>query len=140
MEAAERRRLSGELRSVCMRVSRRARFENITDLAPHQFSVLNRLNSESSSPRKLAQIECVSPPSMTRTLTGLEGRGALTRTTDPLDRRQVVVCITEQGRALLRDVRRTRDEWMFERVRCLSDQECAVLSEAQLILEKVVAR
>ncbi len=77
---------------------------------------------------------------MTRTLTGLEGRGALTRTTDPLDRRQVVVCITEQGRALLRDVRRTRDEWMFERVRCLSDQECAVLSEAQLILEKVVAR
>ncbi len=77
---------------------------------------------------------------MTRTLTGLQDLGAVTRTTDPGDRRQVVVAITEQGRTLLRAVRRSRDEWMFQRVRGLSDEECAVLRQAQLILEGVVAR
>lgn len=77
---------------------------------------------------------------MTRTLTGLEERGALSRTTDPQDRRQVVVTITDHGRALLKAVRRSRDEWMLERIRGLSDRECAVLAEARLILEEVVAR
>lgn len=140
MRPHERRRLAGELRSVCMRISRRARFENAATIAPHQFSVLAKLDSGSSTPRRLAEIECVSAPSMSRTLTGLQERGALTRATDPDDRRQVVVSITGEGRALLREVRRSRDEWMFERVRCLSDEECAVLREAQRILEGVVAR
>lgn len=140
MKSAERSRLAGELRSVCMRVSRRARFENAADIAPHQFAVLNRLDEGSSTPRELAQIECVSPPSMTRTLTSLQERGALSRTTDPQDRRQVVVTITDDGRALLQAVRRSRDEWMLERIEGLSDRECDVLREAQLILEEVVAR
>lgn len=77
---------------------------------------------------------------MTRTLTSLQERGALSRTTDPQDRRQVVVTITDDGRALLQAVRRSRDEWMLERIEGLSDRECDVLREAQLILEEVVAR
>lgn len=140
MDSTERRRLAGALRSVCMRVSRRARFENTADLAPHQYSVLNQLESDTSTPRRLAQIECVSPPSMSRTLTGLEELGALTREPDTTDGRRVVVSITERGRDMLTEVRRARDEWMFERVRGLSARECAVLREAQQILEGVVAR
>ncbi|MBO1753584.1 MarR family winged helix-turn-helix transcriptional regulator [Allobranchiibius sp. CTAmp26] len=140
MKQQDRRRLAGELRSVCMRISRRARFENVATIAPHQFSVLAKLDSGSSTPRTLAELECVSAPSMTRTLTGLQERGALTRATDPQDRRRVVVTITDAGRRMLREGRRSRDEWMFERIRSLSDEECAVLREAQRILEGVVAR
>lgn len=66
--------------------------------------------------------------------------GALERTPDPQDGRQVVVTITVAGRAMLSEARRSRDAWMFERVRALSEQECAILSQAQQILEKVVAR
>lgn len=140
MRIQERRRLAGELRSVCMRISRRARFENAAAIAPHQFSVLAKLDTGSSTPRRLAELECVSAPSMTRTLTGLEARNALRRATDPDDRRQVVVTITDEGRGLLREVRRSRDEWMLERIRSLSDDDCAVLREAQRILQGVVAR
>lgn len=140
MDTPERRRLAGEMRSVCMRISRRARFENVGKLAPHQFSVLAKLEYGASTPRRLADIECVSAPSMTRTVGSLCELGALERTPDPQDGRQVVVTITDAGRAMLSEARRSRDAWMFERVRALSEQECATLSQAQQILEKVVAR
>lgn len=140
MDAPERRRLAGEVRSVCMRISRRARFENVGEVAPHQFSVLAKLESGPSTPRLLADAECVSAPSMTRTVHSLCEMGALERSSDPQDGRHVVVTITDTGRGILSDARRSRDAWMFERVRALSEQECAVLRQAQQILEKVVAR
>lgn len=140
MDTVERRRLAGEVRSVCMRISRRARFENVGEVAPHQFSVLAKLEGGASTPRRLADIECVSAPSMTRTVSSLCELGALERTPDPQDGRQILVTITDTGRAMLSQARRSRDAWMFERVRALSEQECAVLLQAQHILEKVVAR
>ncbi len=140
MKPNERRRLAGDLRSVCMRISRRARFENAGTIAPHQFSVLAKIEKTPSTPRALAASECVSAPSMSRTLTGLEERGYLTRVPSEGDRRQVVVTITVGGRGVLREARRSRDEWMFERIKGLSEQECDVLREAGQILERVVTR
>lgn len=140
MDTQERRRLAGEVRSVCMRISRRARFENVGTVAPHQFSVLAKLEGGGSTPRRLADIECVSAPSMSRTLGSLCDLGAVERTPDPQDGRKVVVTISKAGRVMLSEARRSRDAWMFERVRALSEQDCAVLRQAQQILEKVVAR
>ncbi|BDZ59406.1 hypothetical protein [Barrientosiimonas endolithica] len=71
MSPAARRRLATDLRHVCMRISRRARFENTQELAPHQFSVLNQLEKGIDRPGALARAECVSAPSMTRTVSSL---------------------------------------------------------------------
>lgn len=140
MDTPERRRLAGEMRTVCMRISRRARFENVGTIAPHQFSVLAKLEDGPSTPRRLADIECVSAPSMTRTLGSLCALGAVVRCPDLQDRRRIVVTLTQEGRTMLGQARRSRDAWMFERVRELSEQDCDVLRRAQQILQSVVAR
>lgn len=77
---------------------------------------------------------------MSRTLGSLCDLGAVERTPDPQDGRKIVVTISKAGRVMLSEARRSRDAWMFERVRALSEQDCAVLRQAQQILEKVVAR
>lgn len=140
MTPDERMTLAAELRSVCMRISRRARFENVDQLAPHEFSVLAKLEKTVLTPRRLADIECVSAPSMTRTVASLVDQGLVRRTDDPKDGRQVQLHLTRRGKKLLVEGRRTRDEWMLLRIEGLSDRECEVLAEAQSILSRVTAR
>ncbi|TWP35496.1 MarR family transcriptional regulator [Leekyejoonella antrihumi] len=123
-----------------MRISRRARFDNAETVAPHQFSVLAKLENTVRTPRQLADIECVSAPSMTRTVAGLVEKGLVCRTDDPDDRRQVQLSLTKEGLHVLKEGRRTRDEWMLSRIEGLSEQECEVLDQAREILGRVVAR
>ena len=52
--------LASELRLACMRISRRIRFESTHLVAPHQFSVLCRLQEAPRTPGELAEIEKVS--------------------------------------------------------------------------------
>lgn len=77
---------------------------------------------------------------MTRTLASLCALGAVVRLPDSKDGRRIVVTITEEGRTMLGQARHSRDAWMFERVRELSEQDCDVLRRAQQILQSVVAR
>ena len=131
--------LAGELRLACMRISRRVRFESTDAIAPHQYSVLVRLEGTPRTPGELAEIERVSPPSMTRTVSGLVERGLVKRTDDPADRRQVILSLTPEGVALLRDNQRRRDAWMSVRVAHLSREEQEILRQAATILTKVAA-
>ena len=108
--------LAGELRLACMRISRRVRFESTHVVAPHQFSVLCRLEEAPRTPSELAEIEKVSAPSMTRTVAALVERGLVERTADPADRRQVILSLTRDAMTLLKDIRRKRDAWMSVRV------------------------
>ncbi len=133
------RAVANDIRLACMRISRRVRFESSGPLAPHQFSVLARLEGAPHTPRELAAIECVSAPSMTRTVTGLVERGLVDRADDPEDGRQVILTLTGDGRSVLRDVRRTRDEWMAVRVSALTPEEQDVLRRASLVLARVAA-
>jgi DNA-binding MarR family transcriptional regulator len=130
-------RLAGELRLACMRISRRVRFESTHVVAPHQFSVLCRLEEMPRTPGELADIEKVSAPSMTRTVAGLVARGLVERTDDPADRRQVILSLTPAAVALLKDIRRRRDAWMSVRVGHLTPQEQDVLRQASAILARV---
>lgn len=140
MTPAARRRLATELRHVCMRISRRARFENTQELAPHQFSVLNQLEKGIDRPGALARAECVSAPSMTRTVSSLVDGGYVDRAPDPDDGRASVLSLTDAGREVLRTVRRSRDAWMISRIEDLTDEELRVLDEAREILTRVAAR
>jgi len=122
-----------------MRISRRVRFESTQDVAPHQFSVMARLEDNALTPRELAGIECVSPPSMTRTVAGLVERGLVTRTDDPLDGRQVFISLTAEGMSLLSETRRRRDAWMASRLKGMSADEREVLAKATAILTRVAS-
>lgn len=137
---AVRRQLAIELRQVCMRISRRNRFESTDALAPHQFSVLVQLEKGFDRPSTLARAECVSAPSMTRTVNALVDRGLVERSDDPGDGRARILSLTVDGREALKTVRRSRDAWMITRIDDLSDQECETLQEAQEILARVATR
>lgn len=129
--------LAGELRLACMRISRRVRFESTDDVAPHQFSVLCRLEEAPRTPGELADIERVSAPSMTRTVAGLVERGLVERTADPEDGRQVILSLTPAAKRILKEIRRKRDAWMSVRVGNLDPEEQEILRQASAILARV---
>ena len=131
--------LANDLRLACMRISRRVRFESTQLVAPHQLSVMARLEDNALTPRELASIECVSPPSMTRTVAGLVERGLVARQDDPLDRRQVFLSLTVQGRLALKETRRKRDAWMATRLKGISTDEREVLIRASVILTRLAS-
>ena len=132
--------LASDLRLACMRISRRVRFESTQVVAPHQFSVMARLEDTALTPRELAGIERVSPPSMTRTVAALAERGLVTRQDDPLDGRQVFISLTAQGLLLLKETRRQRDAWMATRLKGISADEREVLVRASVILTRVASQ
>ena len=112
--------MASDLRLACMRISRRVRFESSHDVAPHQFSVLCRLEDAPRTPGELAEIERVAKPSMTRTVAALVERELVSRQDDPSDGRQVILSLTDDGRRTLRAIRRRRDAWMSSRVSVLT--------------------
>jgi DNA-binding MarR family transcriptional regulator len=122
-----------------MRISRRVRFESTHVVAPHQFSVLCRLEEAPRTPSELAEIEKVSAPSMTRTVGALVERGLVERTADPADRRQVFLSLTREATTLLKDIRRKRDAWMSVRVGRLTPEEQEILRQASAILTRVAS-
>ena len=139
MTRAQRDRLTSDLRMACMRISRRVRFESTAAVAPHQFSVLVRLDEQVRTPKELAAVEKVSAPSMTRTVNGLVEAGLVARADDPTDGRQVILSLTPEGRATIRDTRRRRDQWLAVRLERLSDDERRLLAEASELLERMAA-
>jgi DNA-binding MarR family transcriptional regulator len=132
-------RMASDLRLACMRISRRVRYESANDVAPHQFSVLCRLEETPRTPGELAEIERVAKPSMTRTVASLVELGLVLRQPDPTDGRQVILSLTTDGQRTLRAIRRRRDAWMASRVARLTPEEQDVLARATVILAKVAA-
>jgi DNA-binding MarR family transcriptional regulator len=139
MTRTERDRLTSDLRMACMRISRRVRFESAATVAPHQFSVLARLEEAPRTPKELAAFEKVSAPSMTRTVAALVEGGLVARADDPADGRQVILSLTAEGRRTIRDIRRRRDQWFAARLEKLTDDERTVLAKATALLERVAA-
>jgi DNA-binding MarR family transcriptional regulator len=130
-------RMATDLRLACMRISRRVRYESSHDVAPHQFSVMCRLEEAPRTPGELAEIERVAKPSMTRTVGALVDRGLVLRQDDPLDGRSVILSLSEEGRRSVKAIRRRRDAWMASRVARLTPEEQDVLARATEILAKV---
>ena len=86
----------------------------------------------------LAARERVQPPSMTRVITTLHDQGLVNRKTDPNDGRQVLVSLTEKGREILVDEARTREAWLADQIRTLSDEEKTTLVRASEILMRLI--
>ena len=134
--------LATPLRISVSRLARRMRAERVAqglqpELSDSQLAALAALEKHTMTPGELAEHEKVQPPSITRVISSLEERGLIQRMPHPSDRRQVVLTVTEQGRDVVRQVRRLREAWLARRLRDLTPAERAVLKDAVPILEKL---
>ena len=131
--------LAADLRIALMRTARRLRAEKSdTELPDGSYAVLALLDRDGArTPRELAAFERVQPPSMTRTIAGLVEKGLVSRTGHPDDGRQVLVAITDAGRAVVRETRRRRDAWLARRLAELDPDERATLAAASEILRRI---
>jgi DNA-binding MarR family transcriptional regulator len=107
----------------------------LSDIQLAALSALER--HQAMTPGELADYEKVQPPSMTRVIAVLEERNLVQRTAHPTDRRQVILTVTAEGRALVHRVRRRKEAWLAQRLDELSEAEVEVLRAAAPILEKL---
>jgi DNA-binding MarR family transcriptional regulator len=134
--------LATSLRISVSRLARRMRAERVAqglqpELSDTQLAALAALEKHTMTPSELADHEKVQPPSITRVIASLEERGLIQRMPHPTDRRQVVLTVTDQGRDVVRKLRKLREAWFAQRLRELTPAERAVLREALPILEKL---
>ena len=131
--------LAADLRVALGRANRRVRAERgSAGLSDPQFSVLALLTRNGPmTPGQLADADFVQPPTMTRTVNCLVDLGLVSKGENPADGRQVVVSLTEQGQAEVRETRRRRNAWLAQRLSELTPDDRLVLSRAAALLRGV---
>ncbi|WBC13646.1 MarR family transcriptional regulator [Micromonospora sp. WMMA1998] len=131
--------LAPQLRDAITRLNRRVRQARpVGDLTVTQLSALTSLKLAGAlTPRELADVERVQPPTMTKIVAKLEERGLVQRTPHPTDGRQVILAATEGGRAVLDQFERARNEWLANRLAALSEEERDTLRRAADILQAI---
>jgi len=135
--------LASELRLAVMRMRRRLAAERHPDneLSINQMGVLAILNRRGAlTVGELAAAEKVQPPSMTRTVNCLVGTGDVAKRPHESDGRQIVVEISEQGRARVAADRVRRDAWLARRLDELTPDDREVLRRAADLLENLAQK
>jgi DNA-binding MarR family transcriptional regulator len=131
--------LARTLRESIQRLNRRVRQTRaVGDLTFSQLSALTSLQLAGAlTPRELADVERVQPPTMTKIVGKLEERGLVVRTPHPTDGRQVILAPTELGRATYAQFEKVRNEWLAAQLAALSVDDREVLARAADILQQV---
>jgi DNA-binding MarR family transcriptional regulator len=138
-ERATAEQLAIALREAITRLNRRVRQARpVGDLTFSQLSALTSLQLAGAlTPRELADMERVQPPTMTKIVGKLEDRGLVARTPHPTDRRQVILAATEEGRAVYAQFERARNEWLAQQLGVLALEDRDTLARAAEILQQV---
>ena len=84
--------------------------------------------------RRLAELEHISPPAVTKLVTALENQNLVVRRQSPADRRVVLVEATAAGRQLLEAGRRDRVTLVAHLLEGLPDDDLATLERAAQII------
>jgi DNA-binding MarR family transcriptional regulator len=136
-EALEVTRGAGELRIVLGQLVRRLRAENGLPLP--QATVLARLDREGpQTTSALAAAERVRPQSMAHTVAELEATELVGRRPHPLDRRRVLIELTDGGREKLTEDRQRREGWLARAITTeLSVDEQEILVRAVPLLRRL---
>jgi len=131
--------LAKTLRDAIMRLNRRVRQARpVGDLTFSQLSALTSLQLAGAlTPRELADVERVQPPTMTKIVGKLEDRGLVVRTPHPTDGWLIVLAPTEKGRAMYAQFELARNEWLAKQLALLSPDDRDVLSRAAEIMQQV---
>jgi DNA-binding MarR family transcriptional regulator len=131
--------LAKTLREAIQRLNRRVRQARpVGDLTFGQLSALTSiLLAGALTPRELADLERVQPPTMTKIVGKLEERGLVMRTPHPTDGRQVILAPTEQGRAIYAQFELQRNAWLAQQLEHVSSEDRDVLFRAAEIMQQV---
>ena len=133
------RDLVESLRLAVGRLARRLRQQNEGEITASQFSALSsiaRLGPITLG--KLASVERLRPPTVTRIVSALEESGLVLRRADSDDRRISRVEVTSLGRDLLERSRSRKDAYLATRMATLALHELDVLREATAVLERLL--
>jgi len=132
----ERHRTANALHSAALRLLRRARTADVTmDLDGPRASALSVVVFAGPLPiGRLAALEQVSPPAITKTVTALESDALVERVRSGDDRRVVLVRATARGRALLQRGRAGRVRAVAELLATLSERDRRTLARAADII------
>lgn len=139
MDAPDTANLAGEIKLLVGRLARRLRQEATAGLTPSQLSVLASV--ERLGPLQLgdlARVESVAPPTLSRSVGGLEEQGLVRRHQDPGDGRAVLVQVTPAGRRALRELRRARVAFLAQRLATLPDGDRAIVARAVELLSGIL--
>jgi DNA-binding MarR family transcriptional regulator len=133
------RELVERLRLAVGRLARRLRQQAVDEITASQLSALTSINRFGPlTLGKLASVERLRPPSVTRIAAGLEEAGLVVRRPDPGDRRVARVEITPRGRDLLERIRTRKDAYLAARLTALPPEQLAVLRDATAVLERLL--
>jgi len=132
--------LAAQVRTAVMRMRRRLVNERDpeNDLSIGAMAVLWALKVRGDlTVGELAAREHVQPPSMTRTVNALEDGGFVVRRPGEVDRRQVIVAITDKGARTVAGDRARRDAWLTRQLLGLTPEEIETVRQASRILERI---
>lgn len=136
-QSAEAIRAAAELRAVLGQLLRRLRTENSRPTS--QLAVLGRLDRGGPQTTSgLAAAEHMRPQSMAEVVAELQADGLVDRTSDPTDRRRLLVALTQEGRDFVRRERRRREDWLSQAIsEELGPREQALLVDAVGLLRRL---
>ena len=131
--------LAAHLRILVMRLQRRLRAQAGDELS--QTLVAALVSVERHGPLTLgglAELERVTPPSITRVVAALERDGLVRREVDESDRRVSRVAITPAGARLLRESRTRTAAYLARRLERLGEHDLSAVREALPVLERLL--
>jgi len=131
--------LAAQLRPALLRLGRMIRNQRVDfSLTLGQLSALYTIEKSGPlSPRQIASLERVQPPSMTKILASLEELDFIRREPHPTDGRQALIAVTPKGEEYLQIERTARDRWLNRRLAMLEPAERAILMSAAPLIDKL---
>jgi DNA-binding MarR family transcriptional regulator len=126
---------AARLRLTTARLARQLRQQAAGGLSPSQQSALASIDHHGPlTLGRLARLEQVAPPTVTRVVAKLEDDGLVARQADGTDRRVVRVEITAAGRRRLAHTRSRRNAWLARRLRALHAADPTALRHLEAAL------
>ena len=136
--------LAARLRHAIARTARRLRQEALApegdaELGPTVTAALATVEAHGPlTPSELAERERVRRPTATRIINRLAGDGLVERSADPEDGRSSLVVASPEGAALLRRLRRRKNEYLAQRLEELDGDDLRALERATDVLERLL--
>ncbi len=131
--------LATRLRYALTRTARRLRQEASTGLSPALTAALSTVERHGPlTPSELATAERVQRPTATRIVARLEEQRLISRASDPEDGRACIVSITDEGRALMAEIRERKDAYLAARLDELDPADLEALGRAADVLERLL--
>jgi DNA-binding MarR family transcriptional regulator len=87
---------------------------------------------------RLAELERVRPPTVTKIVGRLEDDDLVVRTVDESDHRVTRVRLSRQGKSLVQNARRRKDALLADKLRNLSGRELEAVEQAVTVIERLL--